>query len=346
VSLLATLPPRPFPANRRCVAETLLAVGVALALGTIALSSVVRRLFLLDVDRDAEVAAQVPSRTRTWLYLYPAAACLETPARPADVAVLDCATVETPEAYAKWLDGPGLARAKTAIIDRAEARLGNPVGDAARIDLLEFLTVSRGRSVIVLSEIDLAEFFRARVSGGTPDAARIADRWETLLARYAKRAVTEVDWAGPLREVRNRRWWAQCTTDERLALGQLANYGFLNPANLQMVADLFARGMIRRTPACRMRDESWEQFVRDALPRATMLQLEQAEDGTGWSRLRTPLMGLLLLVVVFFIVTQRETVNWAVGVVTAATMALPAVMRVFELLTRPRAEKAGTNPGA
>ncbi len=340
VSLLATLPPQPFPASWRWVAEALLAMCAAAALGIAALSSVVRRLFLLDVDRGAEVEAQAPSRTHTWLYLHPAAAPLETPARAADVAVLDCAAAEKPEEYGRWVEGPEVARATMVVIDRAEARLGDPVWDAARFALLERLTASTGKPVIVLSEIDVAEFFRARASGGAGDATEVAGRWEALLAGCAKRAVTESDWAGPLREVRNRRWWAQCTTDERLALSQLANEGFLNPSNPQMIADLFARGLIRRTPACRLRDESWEQFVRGALPRATALQWEQAEGGTGWMRLRTPLMGLLLLAVVFFITTQRETVNWVVGVATAATMAIPAVMRALELLTRPRAEKA------
>ncbi|HSQ01375.1 MAG TPA: hypothetical protein VL049_29490 [Candidatus Dormibacteraeota bacterium] len=39
---------------------------------------------------------------------------------------------------------------------------------------------------------------------------------------------------------------------------------------------------------------------------------------------------MLLVGVVFFITTQREAVNWVVGGATAATAAIPVMMRALE----------------
>ena len=339
VRLQNVLPACPFPL---CGEWWLRLMGLGLAgvvIGLAGLRAVVRRLFLFDLANLPVADTDAPCHTRTWLCAYPPDADLSVAARPGGVAVLDLAALQAPEECGKWLDGPELGRAALAVVDRAESHSGDAAWDAARLALLERLTALTGKPAVLLSEIELTALAPAHAADGT-DRPNTAQRWNDVLARFSQRPVEQADWAGPLSAVRNRRWWAQCTPEERLALAQLAREGFLNPNNQPVVAGLFARGLIRRTPAFQLRDESFRAFVLNATPPETIAAWERDhQDGGGWIKLRTPLMALLLLAVVFFITTQREAVNWVVGVATAVTVAIPAMLRVVDLVSRPREAK-------
>jgi hypothetical protein len=76
--------------------------------------------------------------------------------------------------------------------------------------------------------------------------------------------------------------------------------------------------------------------VLAAAPPETLRRWELEGEVSDWTRLRTPLMTLVLVGVVFFITTQREAVNWVVGIATAATAAIPVMMRALEFISRPR----------
>ena len=133
-------------------------------------------------------------------------------------------------------------------------------------------------------------------------------------------------------EARNESVWRSCTRREQLALRQLADEGFLNPADPDLVRRLLHRRLVRRDPSFVLLDTSFRRFVRRAVSDVETTAWESTGDPSGWARLRTPLLGVILLAALFFFVTQREVFNSALGMVTALGAALPVLLRMFSLL--------------
>lgn len=122
--------------------------------------------------------------------------------------------------------------------------------------------------------------------------------------------------------------WELCSEEEKLALFQLAQEGFVNPNRPRITHQLTLSGLIQRRPALTLEPE-FRRFVLGAMTEEKARQLEQGGRPSVWVELRTPLAALFLLVAGFFLLTQPDVFNSAVGIATALAAALPFILRIL-----------------
>jgi hypothetical protein len=124
--------------------------------------------------------------------------------------------------------------------------------------------------------------------------------------------------------------WHTCTHLEKIVLLQLAQTGLVNEKMRRDVRRLLARGLIRRDPRMRVMNETFRRFV---LSHAVNTELaNELEPGFGtdaWHRFRVPLFATVLVVTLFFFVTQHELFDATIASVTGVAAALPAFAKIL-----------------
>jgi hypothetical protein len=135
------------------------------------------------------------------------------------------------------------------------------------------------------------------------------------------------------------REWQKCNDEEKLLLIQLVEEGFANPWQSEIVRGLMKRGVIRRDPVLRPMNRSFAQFVESQAQPEQIRSLETVDRGLRWSLVRTFLIAVVLLILVFLSVTQRDVVEVWIAYLGTAVAGAGAVLKLFSVLGRS-AQKA------
>lgn len=235
---------------------------------------------------------------------------------------------------------------------RLEVRhLERGLEDGRATQVLELLEAAvhdaGGRHIVVESDIDPVRWATdgaaAPRAGDAPPAgtSELMARWLSLLGQFgidridvAPGAAVPADAGARDDEGEARHWqlWRRLSQPEQLALRQLAEEGFLNPNNRDVVRTLFRRGLVRRERAFVLATPSFHRFVLRAVPAQTVATWEHAGVEGGWERLRTYLSAALALGAVFLFVTQPDLFNRAVltaGGVTGGVLTLLKLLSLF-----------------
>ncbi len=123
--------------------------------------------------------------------------------------------------------------------------------------------------------------------------------------------------------------WLGCSTDEKVALAQLAEEGVINPKSYDEVLSLTQKGLVVREPRLRLMNESFRRYIRRTVERTEILVWEQAEGPSPWSVLKWVLPLPLLLLGGFLFVTQRDAFSSTLGFVIAAGSAAPTLFNLY-----------------
>ncbi|MBF8293922.1 MAG: hypothetical protein HW389_467 [Bacteroidetes bacterium] len=126
-----------------------------------------------------------------------------------------------------------------------------------------------------------------------------------------------------------RRQWLSSTSDEKLVLARIATDGFANSNTISTVEFLLKRRLLVRDPEFRPFNDSFRRYILEAWSEEDSTKWQQEEAKSNWGRLRIPITIGLLLAVLFLFGTQREMYNATVTFVSAATILLPALFRLF-----------------
>ncbi|HET7510308.1 MAG TPA: hypothetical protein VFJ65_08690, partial [Solirubrobacterales bacterium] len=130
-------------------------------------------------------------------------------------------------------------------------------------------------------------------------------------------------------ELYYRALWSSLTDLEKTTLFQLAEEGLVNPKNRRPLQRLLARGLVVRKPAPRLMNESFRRFVMSGTCRREARELERRCEARGnWSRLQPFFSAVLLGVVGFLYVTQREAFDSTLLFLTALAGAMPHVLKL------------------
>ncbi len=347
--------------------------------------SIVRLLFLLDVDRTEVARRPHPARGSAIVWTLAAGGDVAlTHAASAEQDLVDLREPTTPEALAKRADAVVAPRLE---VDHLECALVDQDLHRAVVDVLERIVRSHKKVVVLTSEIDPLRYVAARVVEAANDRAVAADadkakeaearerdaaallqRWALLLdafhrmrwevppgshAATPERTVAEglarkypalpdedrlpPEQADEACEARHWQIWHQCTRAEKLALRHLAEEGFLNPNAQDVARPLMQRLLVRRDPAFVLPSEAFRRFVLRAETHATVSGWEQAGIPSAWSKLRTPLMVLATLGVVYLIVAEPDALNSSIALAGGVAAALPLLLRMFAMVGDQRA---------
>jgi hypothetical protein len=126
--------------------------------------------------------------------------------------------------------------------------------------------------------------------------------------------------------------WLQCTRAEKLVLRQLAEEGFINPHNEEVIRNLGRRELIYRAPALQLMSMDFKQFVLRAESPQTIARWEGETEASWWSGLQTPLSVGLIIVAAFFFITQQELFTTMVALLGTLGAILPRILQPFGML--------------
>jgi hypothetical protein len=135
--------------------------------------------------------------------------------------------------------------------------------------------------------------------------------------------------------------WKSCSRQEQYLLYDLAQDGLINPKDIQSVANLIDKGLLIYDGTVRIMNRSFRNFILTSIEQEEVLNLERATmDQGAWSEFRTPLILVLVALVSFLFLTQKEAFNQIIAIITTLTASVPLIFRLFSLFSGA-GDKAG-----
>jgi hypothetical protein len=134
-----------------------------------------------------------------------------------------------------------------------------------------------------------------------------------------------------------RMLWAACANQERLVLFQLARDGWANPKNARAIQQLERRGLVRRTPALRIINESFRRFVCDAQLPVEVKKWEEEVQNSTWSALKLGFTTAAFAGGAWLLYTQQEIFQAGTGYLAALGTASGAVISLARSLSQGKA---------
>lgn len=128
--------------------------------------------------------------------------------------------------------------------------------------------------------------------------------------------------------------WESCSNYEKLTLYHLAQDRLLSP-NDPEIGQLLRRGLIVRNPDIHLFNESFRQFVKSEKAMQAVAQFErEVKKDSLWHVIKSPLLVVLVSVVLFLFITQRDLYTSSLAIMTAITTAIPAFFKVLSLFQK------------
>ena len=223
------------------------------------------------------------------------------------------------ELWERLHPSPGTWRAPTELGEALEARRDRSAREALRGEAEADAFV---RAVCASIERRLAAHGPVVTVAGT--AMRLSP--EQVLDEVAERT-----------DAWYKRIWKTCSSDEQLVLAEIASEGFVNYKSRRTVRRLLARGLIAKDPSFRLMNTTFRRFVLSAPCQQDVHALEGTSDPRTRDRVRAPFLAALVVISLFFLVTQREMFNATVATLSTVVAAVPILFRVVALVTGKRA---------
>ena len=135
--------------------------------------------------------------------------------------------------------------------------------------------------------------------------------------------------------------WNSCSPGEKLTLAHLASDRFLS-ANDPDITRLVRRGLIIRDPDVRLMNESFRLFVlaKSRTDKDVEITEGQARKTSSWQYLKLVLSAVVIVIMVFLFVTQRDLYNSTLIFLTSIAAGVPAVFSFFSLFQKGAAKAA------
>ena len=122
--------------------------------------------------------------------------------------------------------------------------------------------------------------------------------------------------------------WRSCQTEEKIALFDVAEDGFLNPKN-KSIRTLLKRGLLALSPL-QLGSESFRELIQTEGANDKSLAPENQEEPSLWRMMKWPLLVALLGMAVFLFFNQRSVFEGGVGFIGAMAAAVTAFFNLFD----------------
>ena len=134
--------------------------------------------------------------------------------------------------------------------------------------------------------------------------------------------------------------WLSLNEMEKRVLLDMVEDGLVNPENVHTVEILCNKGLIKtENGMLAMMNLSFRHFVSSLQTEITLKKWGEISTETGtWSRLRTPIIVVLILVAAFIFITQKEAFNSMLAYFTAFSGGILGIMKLVSYL--PSANKS------
>jgi len=123
--------------------------------------------------------------------------------------------------------------------------------------------------------------------------------------------------------------WDSFDANDKLVLVQLAEEGLVNPKAIDRVNDLIHRGLVTRTPALGLMNESFARFINRAVKREQVIAWEKEGVTSAWTIFKWILPIPLVLLAGFLFITQRNVFSSLIGFMVAVGSLAPIFLNLF-----------------
>jgi len=231
-------------------------------------------------------------------------------------------------ALGRAISGP----ATKIVIHNLEFKYDEPPINVKKLELLEKLVADGRFAVMVLSSVH-PEHFRFippnADEAALTTAADLRARWLCVFDTFASEYGKEATVPGMVIEPADCQGiWASCSRDEQLALYQLARHGLINSRNSALPL-LLARGLVVSTPKLEVQAGNLAAYVCKAFCPDDLRANEAEEMASGWKVMKKVIWIVICAALLFLFLTQREQFTATVGLMTAFTTAVPALLKFF-----------------
>lgn len=135
--------------------------------------------------------------------------------------------------------------------------------------------------------------------------------------------------------------WDSCSNGEKLTLYHLAQDRLLSPSDPD-IGRLLRKGLIVRDPDIHLLNESFRRFVKSEKATQIVAEFEkEARKDSLWHIIKVPLLVVLVSVVLFLFITQRDLYTSSLAIMTAITTAIPAFFKVLSLFQKDPMSQPG-----
>jgi hypothetical protein len=124
--------------------------------------------------------------------------------------------------------------------------------------------------------------------------------------------------------------WRSCNTEEKIALYDVAEDGFLNSKN-KSIPGLLQRGLLALSPL-RLGSEKFRDVIQTEGANDKSLAPENQEEPSLWRMVKWPLLAALLGAAVFLFFNQRTIFEGGVGFIGAMAAAVTTFFNLFDQL--------------
>ncbi|MEK6408396.1 MAG: hypothetical protein AABN34_15825 [Acidobacteriota bacterium] len=132
--------------------------------------------------------------------------------------------------------------------------------------------------------------------------------------------------------------WSACSREERLTLFRVAQDGLISHCDPDL-RRLMQWGLIVRDPSLHLMDDSFRRFVL-LTSAAEGVNTYRADVESHWDRLKVPLLLVLLGVIAFLFLTQKELYDSTISLVSALTGGVLALLKLFGMFQRSKDSSA------
>ncbi|CAN5575392.1 hypothetical protein BH11BAC5_BH11BAC5_21360 [soil metagenome] len=127
--------------------------------------------------------------------------------------------------------------------------------------------------------------------------------------------------------------WQSLTKEEKFLLYDLAEDNLVNSFDDYNLNMLLAKGVIVRTDGTlKLFNKGFRNFILTAIGNSEAMKIKNLiKDNGNWSRLKNPLIMVIVAILVFLLISQEEAYSKLITYVATLGAGIPAVVKLFSL---------------
>ena len=124
--------------------------------------------------------------------------------------------------------------------------------------------------------------------------------------------------------------WQSLTKEEKFLLYDLAEDGLVNPFDDYNLILLISKGLvIREDGILKIFNNGFRNFILTAIGNSEANQIQQQiKDNGNWSKLKAPLIILIIALLAFLFTSQKEAYTTLIKYLTVITVGVPMVLKL------------------
>lgn len=128
--------------------------------------------------------------------------------------------------------------------------------------------------------------------------------------------------------------WNNMTREEQFFLYDFASDGLMNFKNHSVIQSLSHKGILVVDGDCRRKifNRSFRNFCLESLDKNQRLEFKEFIQNTGsWQKFKKPLLISILFIALFIFITQQDSFNTLIALLTTFTAGIPVILRFFTM---------------